>query len=232
MGSLFLIQRAADYFVPCCPLRFFPFFLRQTVLSPFLYACAPLSCRYHTLLLFLPSVASPSSHSSWGTVLPRLLRQCHCGEASFSLPFKDLKRAVPFFSSISAAFFIFISSGLQRRSVCGAQSSQERDVSLCVSVSRHSSLTDHTRGTCAVRLRHHLPSCSSNLGFSLKGLSIVVTRNISNSPGLTSVEGASPGGQHSSPGPLHVSRALQWNGTRVLASLQRRLSSSVLCSPR
>lgn len=81
-------------------------------------------------------------------------------------------------------------------------------------------------------LRHHLPSCSSNLGFSLNGLSIAVTRNISSSPGLTSVEGASPGGQHSSPGPVHISRALQWNGTRALASLQGRLSSSVLCSPR
>lgn len=63
-----------------------------------------------------------------------------------------------------------------------------------------------------MRLRHRLHSCSANLGFSCKGVSIV-TRNISNRPGLT--RGASPGGQHSSPRPVHVPRASQ--GSRVTA---------------
>ena len=92
---------------------FFPFFLRQTFLSPFLCSYAPLSCRYHALPFFLPSVTSPSSPYSWDTA-PRTAKVVSVWRGRFQSSFQGSEEGCAFlffhFCGLSHLYFYWLAT--------------------------------------------------------------------------------------------------------------------------
>lgn len=115
LGKQWVIILNRNSLKPPCGLLPFEgsfFLLNQTFLCTFIYSYTPLSCRYHPLPFFLPSVTSVLTWYSWNSMLPEPFSVVLLCRGQFKSLFQDHKRAVPFFL-FSMGSSTFISPSLQ-----------------------------------------------------------------------------------------------------------------------